>query len=443
MDNTTESRHKHSNLFIIIPFTIIFILIVAAGLYFYIDYDKNSELLAGIDTTKYEAKIGPEDIWENEIELVGKSILEPGNELAESTAYYLPNGLTIRSYSSVWQHSKLQDVYKELLKNTHGVEFDYLKEIVLRSGSSGDGEFSGDYHEESRSMTAAVVFNPIIDSKYIKFTSMDFGYINLYNMDDFTDVKEFARTLSHEYGHHYAYQHIFTDENDDREESYYYDLRGLSEYPEALEYLDYNKYLEMHAWDIDEIAAEDYVQLLGSKTSREIGEYMDIKEALYSADMEFVYDIELYHYNVFAQENPVIPTAEQVQGLEYYYHSFIDEAYEEEYTDYNDIVIEAKKKRSNGKTHYILTWNELNGTDSDVIYTVVCYNADGSFYSGIKTVSGEEELSAVIGTPTRRKGNWLYWWNDKTMDEDRIVRVLAYIVDEGIIVGSQPYYFDF
>ena len=440
MDNATESKHKHSNLFIIIPFTIIFILIVAAGLYFYIDYDKNSELLAEIDITKYEAQIGPEDVWENEIELVGKSILEPGEEKSDKSTYLAPNGIYIQCLSEGW-NNKLESVYDELLKNIHGSEIDYLKKISLYSGAPDDGTL-GDYHEESSVIKTAIAFKPLISNSYKIITSLDYGYINIYNMDEYKELKDFARTLSHEYGHHFAFQHFFTGENEDREQSEYYSLRGLGEYPDALAYTDYDEYLKMHAWDIDEIAAEDYVQLLGSKTSREIGEYMDVKEALYSADMEFIYDIQQYHFNVFDQENPVIPTAEQVQGLEYYYHSFIDEAYEEEYTDYNDIVIEAKKKRSNGKTHYILTWNELNA-GSEVIYTVVCYNADGALFSGIKTVSGEEELSAVIGTPTRRKGSWIHWWDDRTMDEDRIVRVLAYIVDEGIIVGSQPYYFDF
>ena len=441
MDNAADNKHKHGYLLLIIPFTIIFALIVAAGIYFYIDYDKNSKLLADIDTTKYEAKIGPEDVWENEIELVGKSILELNEEKKDKAIYTAPNGLVIRTLSEEW-NGKLSSVYDELLKNTHGDEIDYIKEINLLSGAPDDGTL-GDYQEKSSVLKTAIVFNPLISSSYKVITRKDYGCINIYKMDEYKELKDFARTLSHEYGHHFAFQHIFTDENEDREDSYYYDLRGLSEYPDAKEYTDYQEYLEMHAWDIDEIAAEDYVQLLGSPTSREIGEYMDIKEALYTSDMEYMYDLQPYHYNVFAQENPVIPTAEQVQGLEYYYHSFIDEAYEEEYTDYNDIVIEAKKKRSNGKTHYELTWNELDAAGSEVIYTVVCYNDDGSFYLGIKTVSGEEELSTVIGTPTRRKGNWIYWWDDRTMDEDRIVRVLAYIVDEGIIVGSQPYYFDF
>ena len=441
MDNTNGHVLRFSYIKLIIPFAVLFAALAAAGIYFYISFSSQNEMLGSIDTAKYDADIEPEDVWENEIEIVGKSILELNEEQKDKRYYLAPNGLYIQCLSEGWDN-KLESVYDELLKNVHGSEIDYLKKIVLNSGTTDDGTL-GDYHEESSVLKTAIAFKPLISSSYKIITSEDYGYINIYNMDEYTELKDFARTLSHEYGHHFAFQHIFTDENEDREGSYYYDLRGLSGYPDAKEYTDYQEYLEMHAWDIDEIAAEDYVQLLGSPTSREIGEYMDVKEAINSADMEYIYDIQPYHYNVYAQENPVIPTAEQVEGLEYYYHSFIDEAYVEHYTEYPVIEIDAQKKRTRGKTHYVLTWNGLDAGSSEVIYTVVCYDADGAFFSGIKTVSGDEELSAVIGTSTRRKGSWIYWWNDRTMDEDRIVRVLAYIVDEGIIVGSQPYYFDF
>ena len=442
MDNTIEHNHKAGYIKLIIPFAVLFAAFVAAGIYFYISYSDQSEVLGSIDTTKYEASIEPDGVWENDIELIGKSISELDTEIEKEAYYYAPNGLQIKCMAGEW-NGRLKSVYEELLNNAHGSEIDYLRNITLKPDSSVDGSTLGDYHEETSVLTAAIAFNPLISSKYISFTTVNYGYINIYYMNDYTEVKEFAHTLSHEYGHHFTYQHFFTGDNEDREKSEYYAIRGLADYPDALEYTDYDEYLKMHAWDIDEIAAEDYVQLLGSSTGREIGEYMDIYEALFSPDMEYICDIQTYHYNVFGQENPVIPTAEQVEGLEYYYHSFLDKGYVEKYTEYPAIVIDAERKRSNGKTHYELTWNAFDAGGSEVIYTVVCYDADGNFYSAIKTVSGDEELSAVIGTPTRRKGNWIYWWNDGTMDEDRIIRVLAYIVDDGIIVGSQPYYFDF
>lgn len=444
MDNAVDSGPKDSLLKLIIPFAVIFALIIAAGIYFFIEYNNQNQLLNSIDTKKYEASIETSEIWNNEIELIGKSILEFDEELSESTRYYAPNGLSIQSIAGEWQGNSIKNVYEELLKNKHGVELDYLKEIVLKPGPSIDGQALGEYSDRSITLTAAAVFKPLIDSSYKNIKTCNYGYIKLYYMNDYTDIKQVARTLSHEYGHHYTIHHFFTGDNETRENSDYYKIRGLEEYPEAIEYYRYDEYLKMHAWDIDEIAAEDYVQLLGSPTSRDIGEFMDIKEALYSEDMEYICKLENYHCNVLAQENPVIAMAEQVEGLEYYYNSFIDENYVEEYTKYPLITIDAKKKRSSGKTHYILTWNELElESDSEVVYTVVCYDNDGQLFVPIKTVSGEEELSAIIGTPTRRKGSWIYWWNDGTMDEDRIVRVLAYIVDEDIVIGSDPYYFDF
>lgn len=442
MDTIVYIRPKKKYLGLIIPFAIVFALLIAAGVYFYSSYIDYNEVLGNLDIEKYEASIEPSDVWENEIYLIGESILELNKEEISEIYYISPNELTIYSHSDEWKRNGLVEIYEELLKNVHGDEMDYLKEIILKPGAAANGDFAGEYFEKSEALTTAVVFNPIIDSTFIDFAVVEYGYIHLYNMDDYTNVKEISKTLSHEYGHHFTFHHIFTGDNEIRENSDYYELRKLIDYPEAIDYTDYEQYLEMHAWDISEIAAEDYVQLMGSLTSKDIGEYMDIKEALYTPDMEYVGETLSSHYNVFAQENPVIPMAEQVAGLEGYFHSFIDEDYVEQYTQYPPIVIEAQKKRSRGKTSYVLTWNELE-SDSEVIYTVVCYNANGSIYSAIKTVSGEEELSAVIGTPVRRKGSYIYWWDDGTMDEDRIVRVHAFIVEQGIIIGSEPYYFDF
>lgn len=444
MNNAVDSTPKYKVLKLVIPFAVAFALIVSAGIYFYIQYNNQKQLLDSIDTNKYEAIIEPSDVWSNNIELIGKSIYELNEEVCDTNSYCSPNGLTIKSFSGEWRDDRIKIIYEELLKNKHGVELEYLKEIVLKPDQSTDGEIAGEYSDESTTLTAAVVFNPLIDTKYHIIKTCDYGYINLYYMNEYTDIKQVARTLSHEYGHHYTFHHFFTGDNKSREDSEYYKIRGLGEYEEAKEYHRFDEYLKMHAWDIDEIAAEDYVQLLGSPTNKEIGEFMDIKEALYSEDMEYSCELENYHCNVFSQENPVIAMAEQVEGLEYYYNSFINENYVEEYKQYPSITIDAKKKRSNGKTHYILTWNELElDSDSEVVYTVVCYDNVGQLFGPIKTVSGDEELSAVIGTPTRTKGSWIYWWDDGTMDEDRIVRVLAYIVDEDIVIGSDPYYFDF
>lgn len=438
-------KQRTVSLKFVFPFVVMIVILICAAVYFFLGYNSSQQQLSSLDITKYEATIGPDDVWELDLQLFGKSITELNEEEIVEKTYNAPNGLSIISMSEKWNSSRLKEIYDELLNNIHGNEMDYLNKIVLqpKGVTEDEDQTAGEYEQERMSIMAAIAFNPLIDSRYIKVASSGFGKISLYHMDDIVEIKEIASTLSHEYGHHFAHQYLFSGDHEDREESPYYRIRGLALYPDAKSYEDPDEYYQMHAWDIDEIAAEDYMQLLGSPTSKEIGEYMDVKEALYSENREWVGSTEMYHYNVFAQENPVIPMAEQVKGLEAYFHSFIDEGYAERYTEYGSIVISAEKKRSNGKTHYMLTWNELEPTDSEVIYTMVCFNEDGSFYGGIKTVSGDEALETVVGTPTRKLGSWLYWWDDTTMEEDRIFRVFAYIVDEEIMIGSEPFYADF
>lgn len=444
MDSALDQ--KRVPLKLIILFAVVIAILIAAAVYFYIQYDNNKITLNSLDTRKYEATIETNEVWNNDVELFGKSITELNEEKISENTYIAPNGLTVQSIGCDWKNEDLKAVYKELLNNKHGRELDYLKKITLKpNGTVYDQEgTAGEYEEKSMYFTVAIAFPALINGQYIMVANPDCGNIYLYHMDEVTEIREIAGTLTHEYGHHYTFQYFFAGDNEVREKSKYYQIRGLSEYPDAKDYKNYDDYYKMHAWDINEIAAEDYSQLLGSPTGKEIGEYMDVKEALFSNDMKWIGGLQRYHYNVFAQENPMIPMAEQVEGLEAYYHSFIDDSYVEKYVEYGNIVIESQKKRSNGRTHYILSWNELTlPTDSDVIYTVVCFDEDGSLFRGIKTVSEDEELTAVIGIPTRRKGSWIYWWDDGTMEENRIFRVFAYIVDEGIMIGSEPYYAEF
>ena len=58
-------------------------------------------------------------------------------------------------------------------------------------------------------------------------------------------------------------------------------------------------------------------------------------------------------------------------------------------------------------------------------------------YMPVKTVWGDDEPSAVVGTASIVKGSRLSYWSDGIPDEDRLFKVYV-LLPGGDIVGSDP-----
>ena len=59
--------------------------------------------------------------------------------------------------------------------------------------------------------------------------------ITLYDMDDYDDAAEVAKTLSHEYGHHYT-MYYFMQDDEAVKASEYYTLRDFAGYDHQVFY---------------------------------------------------------------------------------------------------------------------------------------------------------------------------------------------------------------
>ncbi|WP_077618068.1 hypothetical protein [Bacillus sinesaloumensis] len=167
--------------------------------------------------------------------------------------YESPEGIRFLSYSESWNEPQLENLYQELIKNKHGEEIYLLQEVRVMGGSSPTNErITGIYH-------------PLISS------------ITLYNGDQHNDVSEYRNTLSHEYGHHFAYtyfpSHHFPF-------SKWAKLRGLDDVPVHWNsFLNYS--LTVHEWQPQEIFAEDYVLLYGASDRVELEQDVYTNEGFY------------------------------------------------------------------------------------------------------------------------------------------------------------------
>ncbi|MDD2444037.1 MAG: Ig-like domain-containing protein, partial [Desulfotomaculaceae bacterium] len=189
----------------------------------------------------------------------------------QSVTYVGANGVTIESFSTQWrEREKLEALYQELLKNKYGQEMGALKGVKLYDGK-------GFFSEKGR---AAGFYVSSVPEIHINYADVN------------TTVESVARTLAHEYGHHYTIynmqvkENVFLGQSDWRTTPYAY-ARNITNNPNIR-----NDYEGGHAWCIEELAAEDYVQLLGSKASNK--------------------------FSGPVQENPSFPIATEVPGLEQY-----------------------------------------------------------------------------------------------------------------------------
>lgn len=347
---------------------------------------------------------------------------------AQHTIYgkYKVNNLELISYSSHWNEEKLKELYIELLSNFHGNEFNYLSTIYLYPDSPQG--VSGNYYED-------------IALKNGNYTCGNKAYIELFDMDKNNTIKKVARTLSHEYGHHYTIYNMLLTEGKYYTQwanSEYAKIRGLSEYPV---FYGYNSEGSNYKWDVTEIMAEDYVQLLGSPIAKISTDYPDGIEMLEKNISQSYADTK--SFNLMPQKNPYLPLAADVNGLYKFLYSLsgykTTDIKESKPAEITSVKMDYNEK---GKKEYTIKWSEASG-NSPYEYTLVMYPVSNPFVPvPLKTVTDKEELSAKIGNIALKDSDN----NIKELNADYegdYEFIVYYKDNQSLIHKSKPYQYSF
>ncbi|MFO7173439.1 MAG: hypothetical protein DIU70_010855, partial [Bacillota bacterium] len=102
------------------------------------------------------------------------------------------SGVRIVSYSTRWNtREQLKALHDELLNNFHSEELAYLDAVILYPGEAPDGVAGRWRGEWTKRGDGPWQLNPG-------------RIIELYRADEITSLDLMARTLSHEYGHHFT-----------------------------------------------------------------------------------------------------------------------------------------------------------------------------------------------------------------------------------------------
>ncbi|WP_250227948.1 hypothetical protein [Anaeropeptidivorans aminofermentans] len=336
------------------------------------------------------------------------------------------NGLEFISYSDKWDYVKLEALYAELLNNFHSGEISYLSKIVIYPDSP-EGKM-GLYHED------------IAVNKLGNFAFGKNAYIELFYGDTNDTVESMAPFLSHEYGHHYTLFNMINYENkyySHWQDSEYAKIRELNKYPVIYDLGTLESY--SRSWDIAEIAAIDYVQLLGSPLAKKSIIYKDSKQ-LAEAGTGYSEYIPL-SFNSLPQENLELPLAAEVKGL--YEYMLKIGGYQGESPSIikkPEIMHITSEKAFINKT-YFLSFNPAKG-NGPFEYTAVMYPAEGTFLpTPLKTIQEGENLTVTFGTFLHEEKGRYTGILDYYAGEYEIV---IYAKDKNnFIYSSDPLYYDF
>ena len=182
-----------------------------------------------------------------------------------------------------------------------------------------------------------------------------------------------------------------------------------------------------------EIAAEDYVQLMGSPTTRQIVDFVDVQQVLNGAEQS---GSILTARNAFPQENMMLPLANDVPGLKDYFYSFIDTPPRTPIEEKQEITLQIRKnpvqyELTDGQrtfVHYVITWD---APYQSAVYTLICFDPEN--YSGwgtaIKTVHPGQSTSAVIGEYVIEQGNQVLSIDDNNARGVKVFLVVAVLPD--------------
>lgn len=338
-----------------------------------------------------------------------------------ASRYRTRGGIQIVSYVDTWPADKLSEIAEELYKNRHGLEMEYLDRIEIYPDMepNGNEQVSASYEKEQQQLSIPVNLSGFLPAGYQLEVPVEKGVIRIYKGDEKTEIEDIAMELSHEYGHHFTFFH-FEDTFSSREfrESTYYNLRQLYKYPEVNGEAGYEE--QIHRWSVFEIAAEDYLQLLGSPTGKRITHYLDINQKTGNTTYQPVNTAGRFNYNAIPQENWNIPLASQVEGLYQYFLSFLEES------SYTAVAAMNPNQDTGGilpqlshrvEEHYsfkkhIIEWDGIDrGNSEQPVYTLVAIDRDNRVIP-IKTVYPGEKTSAVVGTVTQVVDSFIYYYQD-------------------------------
>lgn len=361
---------------------------------------------------------------------------------------YIRDNIYFLSNVEAWDKDMLSKLADELYQNKHGEEIKYVSSVILNPGLEGD--YIGSHQNKRTIFDIPIKLFDFLPNENFNVKTM-LGEINLYEADTQTTISDMALVLSHEYGHHFTDFHFGLLFNEYDKETEYYKLRVGDDERVLLDVNTMDEYIENHMWYLVELAAEDYVYFLGSENAHRTVKFYDTvdKVGIYARGGDAALDKVNYAYkpcrNGEPHENIVLGLPSEVEALQEYFYSFIDDN-PPEYKDREPLgTLNLKMKKTNAKEH-TFTWDQPY-KDKSVLYTIILYDENDEILTMLRTRNGNEKGIAQFGYYNHKitKGNYIYTYSfgwDYDLGTKMRARVTASFPDGSIMI-SDPYDFEY
>lgn len=362
------------------------------------EIDNNITLL---DETKAASILNDGDSFDNSAGKFDAVELEK-RDVSKYEHVFIKDDIYFLSTVKEWDEFMLRRLSEELYNNKHGEEMKYVYSVILYPNK---GEpYIGTYEKLTENFDIPLSLYDFLPQELFFDFASDLSEISLYDADYLTTVDEMAITLSHEYGHHFAEYHFGLGYGKKDRNTDYYEIRSQGTTEIRLEKRSFEDYLNNHMWFLGELAAEDYVFIMGSEKAHRTLEFYDIKDsvrAFAKGGLEAAEALDDDYgacRNGTPHENMALPLPDDVDGLMEFFYSFVDGDAPEinQVEDVETLNLQADEYR---KSRYHITWDQPYDGE-DVIYTLICYLDDDTLLAILKTTRGDQKGEAYFGSYT-------------------------------------------
>lgn len=377
------------------------------------------------------------DVWTNK---AAEEALSRQAELSTDpdikAEFVSPEGICFVSKSAPWDESKLKLLYEELLQNRHGEEIKTLMQVTVLPEENED--FLGYQSDAAFEYGFSPQFSLFPEKPLCSFY-LDGSSIVLTDGDRKTTVESQAATLSHEYGHHYTKNYLLLSYGHAADLNRpYAKTRGLNSDNVYIFVSDSETYKANHYKALVEIAAEDYLVLMGSPNARkQIGTYCDVRDAAQgkTGDQQCL-------RNVLPQENMSLPFATKVPGLAELFYAPLNQS-PPDYPQTGDMELRFERHEESfnlidgyhSAVSYKIRWNKTLGENAT--YTLICKEAGDWCPQPIKTVLPGQPAEAEIGEIALQEQDYVRFYNDGR-NRGTLQFLVVVTTEDGMLAVSDP-----
>jgi len=368
------------------------------------------------------------------------------NYLAAFLHEYVYEDIRFLTSCEGWDEERLELAALELFENTHGDEIKLITAVVFEEG---DGAFTYGYqHSGNEYFPIVASLHGFFPQESTYYHAHEKSVLYVTNVTARTDVGDYAQALSIAYGYHFVNYYMGLEGINEDIDTEYYTIRAEGNENIKLEFEDNDDYMENYRWDLEIIAANDYMYLMGSDNANRI--VTSLRNKYYDEididTWEGVYMAVLSRYingrNITPHININMDLPDSVDGLAEYFYSFVDEE-PPEYSEpepmgdlnfsleRNTLIYSIYQNRDS------IYWTAPYESD-EVIYFVLEYSMDDRLVDIITYTKGSGEKEIHMGAYRNQVTGFGFKAIYRLSENQVNIRIIAAFPD-GSIAISDPY----